>query len=126
MTSAGVKALGIVYLYVSQKLRHDEGMNVTLFALLLTASSATPDACNIYAARDYRSIKLEEHEKTITVVFDQFNETFQKVTTKPFGALQEGAVAEDGKTVHAFSRTKVDGKDAIIFSSMVFFPDCPK
>lgn len=95
-------------------------------SLLIAASSAPPAACNIYAARDYQSIKLEEHETTITVVFDQFNETFQKVTTKPFGALQEGALADDGATVHVFSRTKVDGRDAIIFSSIVFFPDCPK
>ncbi len=101
-------------------------MIATIFSILIAASSAPAEACTIYAARDYKSIKLEEHEKTITVVFDQFNETFQKVTTKPFGALQEGALAEDGTTVYAFSRTKVDGKDAIIFSSIIFFPNCPK
>lgn len=101
-------------------------MIATLMSLLIAASTAPAAPCNIYAARDYQSIKLEEHEKTITVVFDQFNETFQKVITKPFGALQEGALADDGTTIYVFSRAKVDGKDAIIFSSMIFFPDCPK
>ena len=101
-------------------------MEYILTLFLIAASTAPPQACSIYEARDYPSIKLEEHEKTITVVFDQFNETFGKVTTKPFGALLEGAVEEDGKTVHPFSRTRVDGKDAIIFSSMVFFPNCPQ
>ena len=101
-------------------------MEYVLTLFLIAASSSPPEACNIYTARDYRHIKLEEHEKTITVVFDQFNETFSKVTTKPFGVLQEAGVEEDGKTVHVFSRTKVDGMEAIIFSSMVFFPDCPK
>jgi len=101
-------------------------MEYVLTLFLIAASSAPPEACNIYSARDYRHIKLEEHERTITVVYDAWNKTMEKVITKPFGALQEGAVEEDGKTVHVFSRTKVDGMDAIIFSSMVFFPDCPK
>jgi hypothetical protein len=95
-----------------------------LTALLLTSSAATPDACNLYAARDYPSIKLEEREKTMTIAFDDFNETFQKVVIKPFGSLLEGAVLEGDPDVHSFSRTKVDGKDAIIFESMIFFPDC--
>lgn len=93
-------------------------------SLLIAASTAPATPCNFYAARDYPSIKLEEHDQTITVVFDQFNETFSKVVIKPFGALLEGAVLEGDADVHSFSRTKVDGKDAIIFESMVFFPDC--
>lgn len=101
-------------------------MEYVLTLFLIASSAAPPEACNIYAARDYPSIKLSEDDRTITIVFDQFNETFQKVVTKPFGVLQEAGVEEDGKTEHVFSRTKVDGMDAIIFSSMVFFPDCPK
>ncbi|MBX9455826.1 MAG: hypothetical protein KL863_07370 [Rhizobium sp.] len=75
-----------------------------LTVLLIAGASSPPDACNIYAARDYPSIKIEEHERTISIVFDAWNKTMDKVVTKPFGALQEGAVEEDGKTVHVFSR----------------------
>ena len=101
-------------------------MSPVLFSLLIAASSAPPEACSFYAARDYRHIKLEERERTLVVTYDAWNKTMEKIITKPFGALQEGAVEEDGKTVHVFSRTKVDGMEAIIFSSMIFFPDCPK
>lgn len=100
-------------------------MEYVLTLFLIAASSAPPEACNRYAARDYPSIKLEEHEKTITVVYDAWNDTYQKVVAKPLGALIEGAVSDDGKFFHVFARTKVDGMEAIIFSSIVFFPDCP-
>jgi len=99
-------------------------MEFVLSLFLIAASSAPPQVCNFYAARDYRHIKIEERERTLIVTYDAWNKTMEKIITKPFGALQEGAVEEDGKTVHVFTRTKVDGKNAIIFSSMVFFPDC--
>jgi hypothetical protein len=101
-------------------------MNYILTLFLIVASSAPTAACNVYAARDYEHIKIEERETTLIVTYDKWDMTLEKVITKPFGALQEAGVEEDGKTEHVFSRTKVDGKDAIIFSSMIFFPNCPK
>jgi len=103
-------------------------MEYVLTLFLIAAASSPPEACNIYQARDYPAFKLEEHERTITVVFDQFNSTFEKTVTKPFGVLVEGAYDPENPTEepHIFTRTKIDGRHAIIFSSMIFFPDCPK
>lgn len=99
-------------------------MEALLSFLLLTAAPATPEACHIFAARDYPGMKLSEDDKTISIVWERYYETYMKVITKPFGVLQEAGVEDDGKTVHVFSRTKVDGKEALIFESMIFFPDC--
>lgn len=100
-------------------------MEYVLTLFLIAASTAPPQACNFYSARDFGHIKIEERERTLIVTYDAWNKTMEKIIAKPFGALQEGAVEEDGKTVHVFSRTKVDGKPALIFESMIFFPDCP-
>lgn len=100
-------------------------MNAILTLFLIAASASPPPACSFYAARDYPGIKLEEREREIIVAYDAFNDTFQKVIVKPFGALIEGGVKEGEMNPHPFSRTKIDGKDAIIFDSIVFFPDCP-
>jgi hypothetical protein len=103
-------------------------MEYVLTLFLIAASSSPPAACNFYAARDYPLIKLEERERTITITWEAWHQTVEKVVTKQFGALLEGAYdPEKPKSLpYVFTRTKVDGMEAIIFSSMVFFPDCPK
>lgn len=103
-------------------------MEYILSLFLIAASSAPPQACNFYAARDYPTIKLEEREKTITITWGAWNETREKVISKQFGVLMEGAYDPENPTQEPliFTRTKVDGIDAIILQSMIFFPNCPK
>ena len=102
-------------------------MEYVLSLFLIAASSAPPEACNFYTARDYPTIKLEEREKTITVTWDAWHETLEKMVSKQFGVLMEGAYDPENPNEEPliFTRTKVDGIDAIILQSMIFVPDCP-
>ena len=90
------------------------------------ASTAAAEECNFYAARDYPAIKLIEDGKTVTVKWEGYSETYEKTITKPFGVLMEGAFDPKDKNAatHIFTRTKVGGKGAIIFDSLIFYPAC--
>lgn len=98
------------------------------FAAMLSAAIAGTAAadCNFYAARDYPAIKLIEDGKTVTIKWERYSETYEKTITKPFGVLMEGAFDPEDKTAatHIFTRTKVGGKGAIIFDSLIFYPAC--
>ena len=98
---------------------------IAVTALSLTAAAPAFAACNTFKARDF-DIRLVDEERSITVSWERYSDQLDKVTTKPWGVLQEAGVRMDepGQPEHPIMREKIDGKDAIIFDSMVFFPSC--
>jgi uncharacterized membrane protein len=98
---------------------------IAAFALTLISASAAFADCNAYKARDF-DIRLVEDERSLTVSWERYSQKLDKVVTKPWGVLQDAAVnmEEPGQPAHLIMREKVDGKDAIIFDSIVFLPEC--
>jgi len=98
---------------------------IAAVALLSTFTPAAFAACKEYKARDF-DIRLIEDERSLTVSWERYSEKLEKAITKPWGALQEAAVQmeEPGQPAHPIMREKINGKDAIIFDSIVFLPAC--
>lgn len=97
---------------------------IAVILLLLPAPVAIA-TCNEYKARDF-DIRLVEEGQSLTVSWERYSEKLEKVITKPWGALQEAAVQMDepGQPAHPIMREKIDGKDAIVFDSIIFLPAC--
>lgn len=98
---------------------------IAVMALSLTSAVPASAACNTFKARDF-DIRLVDEERSLTVSWERYSEKLEKVITKPWGVLQEAAVQMDepGQPAHYIMREKIDGKDAIIFDSIVFLPNC--
>lgn len=98
---------------------------IAVMALSVPSAATAFAACDTYKARDF-DIRLVDEERSLTVTWKRYSEKLEKVITKPWGVLQEAGVQmeEPGQPAHPIMREKIDGKDAIIFDSMVFLPTC--
>lgn len=95
----------------------------TAIALSASQAGAEEYVCNDFYARDYPSIRVSLGEKTVTVQWDRYKETYEVAITKNFGVLMESAIVSKRELI-PYARTRVDGAEALIFNAMVFFHNC--
>jgi hypothetical protein len=94
-------------------------------ALALLPVSAHAE-CNDYVGRHYPYIRLHEEKMKLTVSYDQWAVSMDKVILKPFGVLIDGGVemGELSQPTHSIVRDKIDGETVIIVDSIIFVPSC--